>query len=176
MTVRSRTATFAAAAAGVLAAAGLAACGSGSGSSASPSSGYGSAAASQPATAPASTGAAIVRTASSPLGTHLVDARGDTLYLFEKDRGTASACTGACAAAWPPAVTAGAPRSAGAAKAGDLGTAARADGQLQVTYAGHPLYTFSGDTRPGQAAGQASDAFGAEWYVLAPSGTKIEKR
>ena len=67
-----------------------------------------------------------------------------------------------------PAATAGAKQSL-------LGVTRRSDGKLQVTYAGHPLYTFVQDTKRGQTNGQNLDKFGAEWYVLAPAGTKIEK-
>jgi predicted lipoprotein with Yx(FWY)xxD motif len=118
--------------------------------------------------------AAAVSTANGGLGTFLVGPDGRTLYLFEKDAGMKSACSGACAKAWPPLVTSGAPTAAGAAKAALLGTTMRDDGTTEVTYAGHPLYYFSGDTAPGDTNGQGVDAFGAEWYALSPSGTSIE--
>lgn len=120
-------------------------------------------------------GAATIATADGELGVHLVDAQGRTLYLWEADTGTKSTCSGACAAAWPPALTAGAPTASGKAKAGDLGTTKRADGTVQVTYAGHPLYRFAGDTAPGQTNGEGSDGFGAEWYVVAPSGKAVDR-
>ena len=99
---------------------------------------------------------------------------GRTLYLFEKDTGTQSTCSGACAMAWPPLLTTGAPKASGAAKSALLGTTMRDDGTVEVTYAGHPVYYFSGDAKPGDTAGQEVEAFGAEWYVLAPSGSAIE--
>lgn len=119
------------------------------------------------------TAAATVKTASTPLGTVLVDGSGRTLYLFERDTGTSSTCDGACAQAWPPLETSGAAKAAGQASASRLGTTRRSDGTTEVTYAGHPLYYYAGDGGPGSTNGQNVDAFGAEWYVLAPSGNAI---
>jgi predicted lipoprotein with Yx(FWY)xxD motif len=125
-------------------------------------------------TAPAASGVAIT-TKHSKLGTVLAAGpKKMTVYLFEGDRGGTSACTGACASAWPPVTTSGAPASAGAAKSADLGTIARADGTTQVTYKGHPLYYFVQDKDAGDAYGEGSTAFGAGWYVLSPSGSKID--
>ncbi len=118
--------------------------------------------------------AAAVSTASGELGTFLVGPDGRTLYLFQKDTGTQSTCSGACATAWPPLITSGAPTATGAAKAELLGTTQRDDGTMEVTYAGHPLYYFAGDTAPGDTKGQEVDGFGAEWYVVSPSGAAIE--
>ena len=122
----------------------------------------------------AGAGAAAVSTASGQLGEHLVGPNGHTLYLFEKDTGSTSTCTGACAAAWPPLITTGAPTAGGAADAGLLGTTKRPDGTMEVTYGGHPLYYYSGDAAPGDTAGQEVEAFGAEWYAVAPSGKAVE--
>jgi predicted lipoprotein with Yx(FWY)xxD motif len=124
--------------------------------------------------APAAHTSATVSTATSKLGRILVDSRGRTLYLFEKDRRGHSACAGTCAGYWPPLLTKSKPTAGGAAKQALLGTTRRADGTRQVTYAGHPLYRFVQDTRPGQTNGQDLHDFGAGWYVLAPSGAKIE--
>jgi predicted lipoprotein with Yx(FWY)xxD motif len=99
-----------------------------------------------------------------------------TVYLFEGDKGAASSCSGGCAVAWPPVT--GKPQATGAAMAGALGTITRADGTTQVTYSGHPLYFFVKDIKdgdPGDTYGEAVKAFGAEWYVVAPSGKKIDK-
>jgi predicted lipoprotein with Yx(FWY)xxD motif len=96
-----------------------------------------------------------------------------SVYLFEKDKGSTSACTGACASAWPPVTGKGV--VAGMAKASDLGTITRSDGTTQVTYHGHPLYFFIKDKDDEDAYGQNSHAFGADWYVLAPSGNKVDK-
>jgi predicted lipoprotein with Yx(FWY)xxD motif len=97
-----------------------------------------------------------------------------TVYLFEKDRGPRSSCTGACASFWPPVTTTGKPDAQGRAVAADLGTITRTDGTKQVTYKGHPLYYFVKDKDSGDAYGQAMKAFGAEWYALAPSGSKVD--
>jgi predicted lipoprotein with Yx(FWY)xxD motif len=120
---------------------------------------------------------ATVKTRSTSLGAILVDAKGRTLYLFMKDKNGKSACTGACAAAWPPLLTKGKPKAAARASASKLGTTKRADGTTQVTYNRHPLYTFILDkNKPGSTKGEGSKAFGAEWYVLGSGGNKIEKK
>ena len=119
-------------------------------------------------------GRATVKTRHGELGTFLVDGKGRTLYLFEKDKTKKSTCSGACAQAWPPLLTSGKPKAAGKAKASLLGTTKRSDGKTQVTYKGHPLYYFFQDKKAGDTTGEGIDGFGAEWYVLAPSGKKIE--
>ena len=116
-----------------------------------------------------------VAVAGSGLGRVLVDGRGRTLYLFEKDRHGKSSCTGTCAGFWPPLIASGKPLAAAGAKASLLGTTKRADGRLQVTYNHHPLYTFVKDTRKGQTNGEEVDAFGAEWYAVSTAGAKVEK-
>ena len=118
----------------------------------------------------------LVSTTTTSLGRILVDARGHTLYLFEKDKNGKSACAGACATAWPPLIATAKPRAGAGAKASRLGTTRRADGRLQVTYNHHPLYTFIKDTKKGQTNGEGLDAFGAEWYALSATGSKVEKR
>lgn len=118
---------------------------------------------------------AKVAVASSGLGRILVDGRGRTLYLFEKDSHGRSACAGSCAGYWPPLITSGKPLATAGAKASLLGTTRRADGRLQVTYNHHPLYTFVRDIRKGQTNGEAVNVFGAEWYALSAAGTKVEK-
>ena len=115
-----------------------------------------------------------VATGSSQVGNVLVDRRGRTLYLFEKDRRGESACAGACALEWPPLITSGRPTAAGMAQGSLLGTTRRSDGSRQVTYSGHPLYRFEGDTRPGQTAGEGLRDFGASWFVVSPAGGKVE--
>jgi predicted lipoprotein with Yx(FWY)xxD motif len=124
--------------------------------------------------APTAHGSATVSTATSQLGRILVDSRGRTLYLFERDARGRSACAGTCATYWPPLLTKGTPTAGRAAKKALLGVTHRADGTRQVTYAGHPLYRFVQDTKPRQTNGQDLHDFGAGWYVLAPAGTKIE--
>jgi predicted lipoprotein with Yx(FWY)xxD motif len=91
--------------------------------------------------------------------------------MFGADKGSASSCTGACAVAWPPVT--GNPHAGGAAKSADLGTIKRADGKTQVTYKGHPLYTFKKDGDAGDAYGQKNVAFGAPWHVLTPAGAMV---
>jgi predicted lipoprotein with Yx(FWY)xxD motif len=118
---------------------------------------------------------ATVASAHSGLGTVLVDAQGRTLYLFEKDAHDMSSCSSACASAWPPATTTGTPKVTGAAAARLVGTTRRSDGTTELTYAGHPLYRYGGDQKAGQTRGEGLNQFGAEWYVLAPSGQKIDR-
>ena len=162
-----------------LATVGVLAAGCGSNSSGSSSSGGsgGGAYGSPGTTAPAGTGqsgVATVKTASSKVGTILVDANGRTLYLFEKDQPNQSACAGACASAWRIDHTSAAPKAGGQVKASLLGTIKRNDGTTQVTYNKQPLYYFVRDTAAGQLNGQGVDAFGGGWDVLSPSGNKIE--
>jgi predicted lipoprotein with Yx(FWY)xxD motif len=101
--------------------------------------------------------------ARSRLGRILVDARGRTLYLFEKDKGRSSTCYGACASYWPPVTTLGRPRAGLGVRAALLGTTRRRDRKLEVTYAGHPLYYFAGDMKRGDTNGQGLNQFGAGW-------------
>jgi predicted lipoprotein with Yx(FWY)xxD motif len=147
-----------------------------SASSASPANAYGTPPTKVASTSSsASAGAATVSTKNNKLGTILAGPSGKTLYLFEADKGNSSACSGTCAKAWPPLTTQGSPAAAKAAVKGDLGTIQRSDGTTQVTYKGHPLYTFIQDATTADAQGEGSTAFGADWYVLAPSGKKIDK-
>jgi predicted lipoprotein with Yx(FWY)xxD motif len=132
---------------------------------------YGSAATPNP---PKATEAAEVAVADSALGRILVDGAGRTLYLFGKDTSTASTCDSACASYWPPFTTTGTPLVGEGASAGEVGTTKRADGETEVTYGGHPLYYYVGDSKPGDATGQGLDLFGAEWNVLSPAGRRIE--
>jgi predicted lipoprotein with Yx(FWY)xxD motif len=158
----------------------VAGCGGGSDSSSSSSSAeggiYGSGGGETGSTQSAASGAAtggggVVAVAKNPdLGTILVDSKGFTLYYFHKDKGNKSACYGACAATWPPLTTSGAPQAMSGAEKSQLGTTKRSDGPMQVTYAGHPLYTYTADTKPGDTKGQDLNLFGADWYALMPSG------
>jgi predicted lipoprotein with Yx(FWY)xxD motif len=97
----------------------------------------------------------------------LAGASGLTLYWFAPDTPTASKCSGSCATFWPPVKG---PVTAGAGVTGQLGTITRADGTQQATYDGHPLYTFAGDSGPGQAKGNAVNANGGLWYEMTVSG------
>jgi predicted lipoprotein with Yx(FWY)xxD motif len=152
------------------------ACSSNSGGSSSSSS----AGAAAPATsstsssaAGASAGGTVIKTSSGADGTFLTDASGRALYLWAADGMNKSSCAGACASAWPPLTAKGTPTASGGASAADLGTIARSDGGKQVTYNGHPLYYFVGDSGPGQITGQGSNNFGAKWWLVAPNGVKI---
>jgi len=116
---------------------------------------------------------ATVRLASTGLGRILVDSQGRTLYLFNKDTGTKSACLGACADAWPPLRADGKPTAASGASASRVATTTRSDGKPQVTYNGHPLYLFYADRQPGDTNGQGITAFGAAWYALSAQGNQL---
>jgi predicted lipoprotein with Yx(FWY)xxD motif len=116
-----------------------------------------------------------VGVANSGLGRVLIDGRGRTLYLFEKDKHGKSSCAGRCAAFWPPLIASGKPLATAGAKASLLGTTKRADGRLQVTYNHHPLYSFVKDTSKGLTNGEELDAFGAEWYAISAAGAKVER-
>jgi len=119
------------------------------------------------------TKAATLTAHSSRYGRILFDGRGRVLYLFARDRGGRSSCSGACAKAWPPFLTKGAPRTLSGVNAKLLGTTRRSDGTLQVTYAKHPLYYFKEDTKPGQIKCQNVSNFGGLWLVVAPSGKPV---
>ena len=153
----------------------------GCGSDSSGSGGYGSGG--QSTTKPASTttpagadaGVAVVSVSRAPkLGRIIVDSKGFTLYDFHKDKGGKSACYGGCAAVWPPLTTSGAPQVGEGAMASQLGTTKRKDGTTQVTYAGHPLYTYEADAKPGDTKGNDFSSFGAEWYALQPNGAEAK--
>ena len=99
-----------------------------------------------------------------------------TLYDFHKDKGTTSSCYGACEAAWPPLSTSGEAQAKDGAQSSMLGTTERKDGTMQVTYNGHPLYTFAEDKKAGEANGNDFSAFGAQWYALMPNGEEPADR
>jgi predicted lipoprotein with Yx(FWY)xxD motif len=168
---RSRPITLVAGAALMpLTALAVAACGGG---------GSATAAANKPTTAatPAPKSAAphapTVRVAKTRLGKALVDSRGRTVYLFTKDAGTKSTCSGECATAWPPLRATGKPTVSGAAKASQVGTTTRSDGTQQVTYNGHPLYRFVKDTKSGDTNGEGLTAFGGSWFAVSRTGKRI---
>jgi predicted lipoprotein with Yx(FWY)xxD motif len=148
-------------------------CGSAGTTSAGSGTGYAapSAAVTSASGAPAQAG--TVATRHTGLGDVLVDAQGRTLYLFERDKGMTSACAGSCASIWPPLTATRAVPGSGLSAA-KLSVAKQPGGATDVTYAGHPLYTYVGDTKPGETKGQGLDQFGAAWYVLSPNGKKID--
>ena len=114
-----------------------------------------------------------VELASSKFGKILVDSHGRTLYDFVADKTTMSTCYGGCASLWPPLTVSGAPKVGPGLHASLLDTTKRTDGTTEVTYNGHPLYYFAGDTTPGATTGQAINQFGAPWYVLTAAGKEI---
>lgn len=153
---------------GVLVATALlaAACSSG-GSSSSTSS-------SPPAASGTATASATaITTKPGSAGPYLTDGSGRAMYMWMKDSLNSSACTGACASAWPPVPATGTPTASGGAVSSDLGSITRADGSRQLTYKGHALYYFSGDTSAGMTSGQGLNAFGGKWWLVSPSGTSI---
>ena len=159
---RTRSFSLIGLAAAAIAALAVAGCGGGGGNA--------SASAPQPKT---STGhAATVGVAGTGLGNVLVDSQGRTLYLFAKDHGTTSACSGGCATEWPPLRVSGKPLAGTGVKSSLLGTTKRSDGKPQVTYNGHPLYLYVGDQKAGDTSGQGITAFGAAWFALTASGTQ----
>jgi predicted lipoprotein with Yx(FWY)xxD motif len=157
----------------LLGAAALALVVAGCGSS-SKSSSVSSKPSSQPSTQTAST-SGTVSLASTSLGKVLVGPDGHTLYLFEKDQGGKSACAGGCASTWPPLTTTGKPSAGSGVNAAMLSVTKRVGGKSQVVYAGHPLYYYSADTKAGATSGQGISAFGANWYVVSATGSKVVK-
>ena len=141
------------------AAAALVACSS-AGAAPAPSS---SSSSSSPAAAAANT----VKTATIAGVTVLTNSKGLTLYSFAPDTSTTSTCNATCAQSWPPVQ--GPATAAGVT--GTFGTITRSDGSTQATFDGHPLYTFVGDTAPGQAKGNDLNAFGGLWHEITTSGT-----
>jgi predicted lipoprotein with Yx(FWY)xxD motif len=139
----------------------LAGCGSSSKASASSSP---TASNGQPAT---------IGVTNTALGNILVDAQGRTLYLFQKDSGTKSACTGSCAQFWPPVTVTGTPTVGSGATASLISTAMRTDGKTQVVYNGHPVYLYTGDHKAGDTTGEGLVAFGGSWFALSPAGAQV---
>ncbi len=155
-----------------------AACSTGSGASGAAATAPATAPATAAATAPASapvppaTGGAISAQASS-LGVILVDGTGRTVYEFANDTNGTSACTGSCATNWP-FVPAPAPLPTSlSGVTGQLGTITRQDGGVQLTIAGHPLYTFAGDSAPGQTNGEGKTLDGGLWAVASVAGAPV---
>lgn len=147
-----------------------AACSSGSSSSTSAAAAGTPAAASSAAS---SAGSTVISTASSSAGAFLTNGSGRAVYMFDKDGTDKSNCSGQCATYWPPVTTTGTVTASGSAVKADLGTIARSGATKQVTYDGHPLYYYEGDTGSGTVNGQGRTDFGAYWWLLAPSGSSI---
>jgi predicted lipoprotein with Yx(FWY)xxD motif len=150
-----------------------AACGSSASSSsaASTATATGTPAAASSATSSAS--GMVISTKSSSAGKFLTNGSGRAVYLWVKDGKDQSMCTGSCASAWPPVTTTGPVTGSGGVLSADLGTITRAGGVKQVTYDGHPLYYYVGDTGAGTVNGQGSTGFGAYWWLVAPTGSAI---
>jgi predicted lipoprotein with Yx(FWY)xxD motif len=165
---RKSSKTFIAGAAVIPVAALVAGCGGGGGG----------ATASTPATTTPTTTAqvATIHAANSRLGKILVDSRGRTLYLFKKDVAKKSACFGMCATFWPPLRTSGKPAVGSGAHASLVSTTTRSDGKPQVTYNGHPLYTFAMDKKAGDTKGEGLTAFGGRWFAISPSGKQVSPK
>src|SRR5215468_3793749 len=147
-------------AAGLVAVAALVVTGCGSSSSGSGNGGSTS--------TPGGASGTALKTATVSGTTVLTNAQGFTLYWFGPDTASKSNCNGSCAQIWPPVKG---PVTAGSGVTGTLATIKRSDGTVQATYDGHPLYTYTADTSPGQASGNGSNAFGGVWHEITPSGT-----
>jgi predicted lipoprotein with Yx(FWY)xxD motif len=143
---------------------GVAACGGGGGGGFTGVAGPPTTASGRPAT---------VGVESTSLGAVLANTHGRTIYLFKRDSGTTSACTGTCARFWPPVRADGGPSAGTGVTAGKLGTSQRPSGGPQITYNGHPLYTYSGDHKSGDTNGQGMTAFGGGWFALSPAGNQV---
>lgn len=148
-----------------------AACGSSATSSTSSPSTAGAAGAAGSSSSSAS--ANTIKTATSSGGAFLTDGSGRAVYDFLADSKNKSACSGACAAAWPPVIVTGQPTAGSGVTASGLSTITRADGTKQVTYMGRPLYYFAGDTGPGMDKGQGLNGFGHLWWLLTPTGASL---
>lgn len=116
---------------------------------------------------------ATVTVNSSKFGRILFDGRGFALYAFTRDRSGRSACTGACARAWPPYVVKTRPKAGTGTTASLLGTIRRGNGGRQVTYGGKPLYYYVGDREPLQVLCQNVVEFGGLWLVVRPTGATV---
>jgi predicted lipoprotein with Yx(FWY)xxD motif len=155
----------------------LAACGSSGSPSTSASSSATSGTSSSAATSPQSNSSSsastvTIMTHSTSKGTVLTNAQGKTLYWFAIDTPTKSNCTGSCLTFWPP-VNGKAVAAAGTSLPKGFGTITGSNGQVQATYAGHPLYTYTGDSGPGQIKGNGLNVSGGLWWAMTPSGAKL---
>ena len=119
---------------------------------------------------PPATGTTI-QTGDSQYGPVIFDGDDRAVYFFDKEKGTASECYGACAEAWPPVLTEGEPRAGKGVQAGKLGTTQRDDGSTQVTYGGRPLYYY--DEPPGQVTCHNVEEFGGLWLAVQPNGDAV---
>src|SRR5215470_8313408 len=137
------------------------------GAAACSSSSAGTTGSGTPSSASASGGGAVVKSSTIGGVAVVTNAQGFTLYSFAPDTATTSKCTGACAQIWPPLTG---PVTAASGVTGKLGTITRSDGTKQATYDGHPLYTYSADSAPGQANGNGINVDGGVWHEVTASG------
>jgi predicted lipoprotein with Yx(FWY)xxD motif len=121
--------------------------------------------------------AATLSTRATSYGRILVNGKGDTVYLWAKDKRGAktSACNKACQAVWPLVTVSGKASAGSGVNKSLLGTI-KVEGKTEVTYNGWPLYTFKSDARPGQMKGEGNKTFGGAWWVVSPSGKAITSR
>ena len=112
---------------------------------------------------------------STAYGKILVNSKGDTLYLWAKDKNDKSACSGGCLAVWPFVVISGKPTAGSGVNAKLLGTI-KVKGGNEVTYNKHPLYTYISDVKPGIISGEGNKSFGAPWWVVSTAGNAITKK
>ena len=145
----------------------VSACGS-SGSSSAATSNTPAAGGGSSSSAPAAAGGSTVTAKTIGGQQVLTDAQGKTLYWFAIDTSSKSNCSGQCATYWPPVKG---PLTAGSGVTGTLGTITRSDGTKQATYVGHPLYTYVGDSAPGQNKGNGLNLSGGLWYEMTVSGS-----
>jgi predicted lipoprotein with Yx(FWY)xxD motif len=117
-------------------------------------------------------GATVATTDNADFGTILTDAQGNTLYLFEQDQGTKTSCTTGCSSTWPALTATGQPTGGDGVDASLLGVAKQADGSMQVTYNGHLVYRYSGDTAAGQTNGEG---IGGVWFVVSSAGDAVQQ-
>jgi predicted lipoprotein with Yx(FWY)xxD motif len=141
----------------------VAACGNSGGVASAPSSS---------ASSSSSSGAAgsVLGTMDTKIGTVLVNEKQATVYEFANDHGSTSTCTGSCASVWPPVAAPDTLPGSLPGVTGQLGTTTRDDGSKQLTVAGHPVYTFTGDSAPGQTNGNGIVLNGGLWTAVSPSG------
>lgn len=153
----------------------LTACGTKSPSGSGPAAGA-------PASSPAATatpaatmapGTVTIKTMSTSKGTVLADSAGHTLYWFANDTPTKSHCKGSCLTYWPALYGTTAVAAAGTSLPHSFGTITRPNGKTQITYDGHPLYTYTGDTAAGQVNGNDLNASGGLWWAMTPSGADL---
>ena len=118
---------------------------------------------------------ATVSVRSSAYGKILVNSKGDTLYMWAKDKNDKSACSGGCLAVWPFVLISGTPTAGSGVNAKLLGTI-KVKGGNEVTYNKHPLYTYISDVKPGIISGEGNKTFGAPWWLVSTAGNAITKK